>query len=247
MLARFSFGLFAAYLLGSGHLAGAGPITYAFTGALAQPFHGATDFSGTFTFNTATNAGNEGYFGSSVPGSSLQFYNSPTNSGLGSIGESGADVAIKVNIGGQEYEYQNTPQDPNRATFTANQYPELIGTNPNRYQYIDHINIEGAGASSNPGNSFSNGSFSISFQTNSDPIFANLTDGQVANLTAFPISTATYRGVETADNAGTLYIGDQSISSIEVVATPEPSSLAVFTLLVGVGSVCRCRSWLLKG
>jgi hypothetical protein len=117
MLARLASVLVLSVLLIAPRPAGALPITFDFAGTLSTPINGATTFTGSTTINgdpTITNP--NGFEGLSVNAMAA---------------ESGSDVSITVNVGGQVYTFANSPQNPStQATFNAFNILQGIG-NPN--------------------------------------------------------------------------------------------------------------------
>ena len=68
----------------------------------------------------------------------------------------------------------------------------------------------------------------MSFRGRPDTFFSNLSPGQVANLGNFDFATSD-QALTASDASGGLYYG--TITSIEMVTAPEPSTLIIFSIL----------------
>src|SRR5262249_46774541 len=166
----------------------ASPITYDFTGTLNTPMNGTSQFSGSFTFNADPTASDLGILGLNATGTVLAFTPGAPLLPASPIAEYGSNVSLTLNVAGQVMQYTNTPQNPTLARFTAGrvsttepmtpQSGQSGTTNsiPNVWNTYDQVMIQGMGTTRNPGNSFTNGSVTMTFQspTGTDPVYANL-------------------------------------------------------------------------
>ena len=235
-----------AVVLGGGLLGRANPITYQFSGTFDRPMNGTNQFSGSFTFNPDPTVSNIGQVlanqfvvskgsGSLSPNGVAQpsgYIFAPTTplqyTQMGPISEYGPDVSLTVAMGRQVLHDTNTPQNPFAATFLANltTQPLIRGQTP--IPPSDYIRISGVTGNYAPGNSESNNSFAIAFTSPTDLIFSHLPADQVVNLRNFDFTT-TFHGAGANDQSGGAYNG--TITSIELVSTPEPSTLLGFVTL----------------
>jgi hypothetical protein len=94
MLTRFLTVTAGLVALGVAQPTRANPVTYQFTGRLQNPYNGATQFSGSFTYNDSPPTGD-------LPPYVLQ-YGWP-------VSETGSDVSFNLSMGGQTYHFVNTP------------------------------------------------------------------------------------------------------------------------------------------
>ncbi len=89
----------------------------------------------------------------------------------------------------------------------------------------------------NPGDSYTNSSLTLQFTSTPSTIFSSLPPGEVANLRSFNFSGAS--GLAgAADSLGGSY--DGTITSIELVSTPEPSTLVIFAVF-GIAVILQRR------
>jgi hypothetical protein len=176
------------------------------------------DFTGTF--------GGQAVNGVSQFNGSFTINGDPTVSSSGSVNESGSDVSVTVNMGGQLFNFVNQQNPDVVATFIAGELPTWIA-NPTGLPQ-DQAFVYGATQSGNPIITFG-----MSFYS---PAAAD----QLANLRNFSFPTGT-SSVYVTDTSGTSYQwAEGSITSIDLVSTPEPSTLAVFAVL-GIAAMVHRR------
>ncbi len=193
MFNRLSLSVAALAVFGTQSTGLADPITYDFSGQFNQPFNGSTQISGSFTFNP-----------------------NPTLGGYSYVSETGSDVSITVNAGGQVYNFVNDPQNPfTSATVNADVVPAQYS--PPGESEVE-IAVLGAMES---GNLLA--SFGMTFYS---PGGLEL----LQNLRNFNYVLNTSSVSLQVTSQGTLEGGYGSVTSIELVSTPEPSTLALFAV-----------------
>lgn len=132
MFTRLSLAVAVSIVFLSQRPAGADPITYDFTGVFqGAGVSGSKQMSGSFTIDST-----------------------PTPSSYDTATENGSNVSITVNAGGQVYNFVNTSQNPNIATFTAFNWPTGSPPNPTNNSLIEYM-WQGSSPSVNPAVNFS--------------------------------------------------------------------------------------------
>jgi hypothetical protein len=213
MLNRLSFIIAVSIVLSSQQIVGASPLTYDFTGTLNQPVDGSTTFTGSFTINA-----NPTVWSSAT-------VNPPDFPVMSGVFESGSDVSLTVNLGGQMINYVNTPQFPGSARFSLTTWSDLMNMSPGLPGLAGPFVEFTVGGVANGGNFFS-------------MIFECPGGGeQLSNLrgVSFPLNTSYVTLYDSSSNqwaAG-------SITSIEAVSVPEPSALVVSAILGIAGMAYR--------
>jgi hypothetical protein len=218
----------------------ADPISFDFTGTLTQPMNGSNQFSGSFTINADPIAANIGFLGNNGYGILTFTPTEPQSdpSERRGIAEYSSDVSIRLNVGGNTINYVNKAQNPTLATFSAGSV-QLGNHVTSNTSFTDMVALWGNSTTENPGNSFTNNSFTLNFVATPDTIFSNLAPGHVSNLRAFNFS-ARVDSVGGATAAGVPWSG--TITSLVEVPAPEPSTLVVFAVLgAAVMGARRCR------
>ncbi len=204
MLARRAFA--CAFLIGLGPLpfVAASPITFDFTGILnpsvSLPINGTYQISGSFTINSNPPAGP-----TTIPGNGIE------------LTENGSNVSLTVNAGGQTFNFINTSQNPDIATFNAIVWPPGSPSNPTTGPF-NEIQVAG---SQQIGPKLT--SFSMSFYNpGATTFFANPgSSAYVPGSSTFNFTVSTNSVVDAG--------GSGVFSSINAV--PEPSTLIVFAVL----------------
>lgn len=209
MLARRSLALAVLIVVVSQKSAGASPITYDFTGTFLQNgmVNGSHQISGSFTINS----------------------NPPPSSGLSPAIESGSNVSITINAGGQVYSFANTPQNPSVATFTAYEWLPGSPPNPMSSQPLIEYAWSGSMPSVNPTLNF--------WMAFYDPGGIQSLNNAMNFNYNLVTSSFDFGGSLLGSGQG----GDGSITSITLVSAPEPSTFAAFTVL-GIAAIVH-RRW----
>jgi hypothetical protein len=180
-------------LLNCQRTVGASPITYDFAGTLKQPLNGTNQFTGSFTIN-----------------------GDPTPTQLVG-GESGSDVLLSVSMGGQVFNFINTPLNPSGAAYSAYEIPagqDVPMGVPEAVSTISGFQTMGS----------SSLSFVLTFYSPELP-------EQLTNLRtlSYPLDSSSV--YITDDSAGSNEVYTGVVTSIELVSAPQPNALAVFALL----------------
>jgi PEP-CTERM motif len=209
MLNRVALAVAVLVLISTPRIAVASPITYDFTGTLNQPVDGATTFNGSLTFN-ATPTGSE------VP---IAGY---------SVSETGSDVSLTVNVGGQVMNFSNSPQNPHISLMVS------ADVEPNQPLTTTEFSVYGGNDGGATG-SGTTGTFFLSFYD----VGLGAVPSNLANLPLPVQGEDTELTVGSSSSVGTL-------TSIEVASAPEPSTLAVFAGL-GLAALVRRRCGRLRG
>jgi hypothetical protein len=188
--------------------AGATPITFDFAGTLNAAINGTTQFTGSATINGDPTVSNWGTVSGEL-----------TNA---LVSESGGDVSITLNVGGQTVNFANNPQNPyTQATFQA--WSVLQGiANPTGEPMVESL-WYGAIQSGNP-----QATFAMSFYDFSANGVSTLSNLRNLNL---PLSTGSVFFTATPGGQA-----EGTITSIALVSTPEPSTLAIFAVL-GIAAI----------
>jgi hypothetical protein len=135
----------------------------------------------------------------------------------GGVAEDGTDVSLTVRVGGQVLNFINTPQNPNSVSFQAGVTP------PNDRDFMPSVATFLVGGM-NWGNTGNGPTSSFAMNIYSPPgvesLPANLADvSLVPNTSSVRISDSS--GGSSQDSGG-------GLTSIEIVSSPEPSTLVVF-------------------
>jgi len=176
------------------------------------------DFAGTF--------GGQSLNGISQFNGSFTINGDPTVGSSGSVAEGGSDVSLTVNMGGQVYNFVNQQNPVIVASFTAGESPAWIANPTGPPQ--DEAIVSGAIQS---GNSLV--AFGMSF-------YSPAAVDQLANLRNFSFPLGTSSVYVTDTSGGSYQEAEGTITSIELVSTPEPSTLAVFAVL-GIAAMVHRR------
>jgi hypothetical protein len=218
MLNRLHCALAASIILVTPSIVTANPITYDFSGTFDTPINGTDQFSGSFTIDVNPTA---------------TYYSSPAYPTVSpwSVSENGTDVSLTVTIGGQTTNYVNTPGSFNLASL-------WVGQNPSNYELDpsgDVIRVAGSPAYSDPG---INPGFGLVLNNPTDVIFSQMGPNNVVNLQNFDFSALNVGMASYTNESGVL--DDGTITSVEAVPAPEPSTLAVFAML-GIAAIVHRR------
>jgi hypothetical protein len=187
-------------------MVGADPITYDFTGMMYDLEVGSRDpyvgpVSGSFTFNT-----------------------NPTNmtgTPYPVVFETGGDVSVTLNVGGQVFHFVNPPQDPFSVDLSVF---HTVPTTPSSAIDFEIIGYTGGVDYPTPTNDRVN----ISLSPGSATLPANLADLPLtADLSAISFTSP------WGEASG-------SLTSLEPVNAPEPGTLAIFATL-GLATVLWCH------
>jgi hypothetical protein len=195
----------------------ASPITYEFSGTLAQPYKGSSLFSGSFSFESST-----------------------AGFGGGKLISGDVEASASLTIGGQTFQFQNITID----TSSNRNFQLPVGQPPNVWYQFNH-NSNGTGDSfdlhaNNPINVASVGLPAAAMTIHlADPTGTALlpSDLTLPSLDLNRFSVRQFGFSPTPDAPAML----GTITSLQAV--PEPSTLA-FVLLVGLGLVLKRKpSW----
>ncbi len=234
MIRPITIALAMTALLGAGATGQADPITYSFSGNFDQPLNGATQFSGSFTFNPNPGRSDIGAIvvSQSTPSEGVAqhtaygFWPDPSPGSTPTTSEFGNEISLTVNMGGQTFHYANTPQNEFSTTLMA-WFDRTYFTHGNLPPTDDMV-IMGVTNKFTPGWGDSNNSFQLIFRGPPDAFYSNLSPGQVANLGNLDLASSVV-GVTAVGSSGGYYFG--KITSIEEVPAPEPGMLLVFAFL----------------
>jgi PEP-CTERM motif len=209
MLNRLALVVAVWVLVDTHRMVAANPITYDFTGTFQQPFDGSTAFSGSLTFNATP----------TLQDATLQG---------GGVAETGSDVSLTLNAGGQVFNFNNSPQNPTSSGVSV--FPSSpLGTLPS-------VELSFGGRNSGAAGSGPAISFAVTMY---DYGVAALPYSNLASL-SFPAYTSSVQLQElTAGGAISGGVGG-ALTSFEAVSTPEPSTLVVFAGL-GLAALLRRR------
>jgi hypothetical protein len=193
----------------------ASPITYDFSGTLAQPYKGSSDFSGSFSFESST----AGFGGATL------------FSGY-------AGAAASLTIGGQTYQFQNITIDYNgngQTQHPAGQLPKVW------YQFNHNNNGTGDSFDLHANNGVNTGSVPLPAAAMTIHLADHTgTALRPSDLTlpSLDLNRFSVRqlGFSTSSDAPAM-LG--TITTLQVV--PEPSALA-FALLVGLGLILKRKA-----
>jgi hypothetical protein len=206
MLNRLSFIIAVSIVLSSQQIVGASPLTYDFTGTLNQPVDGSTTFTGSFTINA-----NPTVWSSAT-------VNPPDLPVMSGVFESGSDISLTVNLGGQMINYVNTPQFPGSARFSLTTWSDLMNMSPGLAGLKGPLLEFTVGGGANGGNI----TFGMIFESPGGV-------EQLSNLrgVSLPLNTSYVTVYDSSSQQGAA----GSITSIEAVSVPEPSALVVSAML----------------
>jgi len=172
------------------------------------------DFAG--TFNQPVNGSNQ-FSGSFTIDSNPTVPIALPSWDSGGVGENGSDVSLTVNMGGQTVNFVNTSQNPENATFQA----AVIGsgmTGASAPPVSVDFTLQGYLGTNNP----------IGLSLNFSHPGTDLQLADIGNLNS-PSFTASV--VATNPPGAPSQSVNGSLTSIEQVPAPEPSTLAVFAVM----------------
>jgi hypothetical protein len=215
MLSRLALVFAVLVLVETPLMVAANPITYDFSGTFSQPFDGSTAFSGSATFNATPTPQDATWDGAGW-------------------NETGSDVSLTLNAGGQVFNFGNSPQDTFVGARVSVGPSSPLGTLPSLA-----LSLFGYAGASGIGTSTTFGVTMYSYGIGTVP-------PNLASL-SFPVYTSTVVLQELSE--GTISGGaGGALTSFEMVSTPEPSTLVIFASL-GVAALVhhRCRGSLGRG
>ena len=198
----------------------ASPITFDFTGTLDQPINGTKDVSGSFTINGDPTV---------PPGTTL-----PDGTGskpLNLLDESGSDVSITVKVGGLSLKFSNNPSGDFSAAQAGVSYA------PSNQGPQVSLNLFGTGDYGGPGGVTREFTTSLSIP---------LADASLTNLRAFgttPSVPGDSRFSYQQWNVGEsnqAAVSNGTITSVQLVSTPEPGSIVIFSA-IAIAAVMQAR------
>ncbi len=146
----------------------------------------------------------------------------PTLASPSSLGviESGRDVSLTLNVGGQVFSFLNQQNPvPGTALFVVQAAPVPVGE-----PGVGPLQLE-AGVTGTVGN----GNSSVDFGLTS---YSPAADDDLANLRTLNFSLGSTSAYFTDISGETSFESGATITSIQLVSAPEPSTLVVFCVLV---------------
>ncbi len=203
MLPRFRSLIAFSMVMLAPMAAQAAPITYNFAGQLAQPVNGASQFSGSFTVDSNPNF---------IPIPVV-----PTGTTVGpaspsSLTETSSDVSMTLHLGGQTYDFSNTPGQSGAALYV------VLSTQGSSGSPSDDISVNGALFNGSAGGS---PSFSINFHQPG----TSFSTADLGKLSTSSFTTGVYF---SSMSGGQTQASNGALTSIEPVSAPERGSLAIF-------------------
>ena len=199
--------LAAAILLAAPRMVAANPITYDFSGTFSQPFDGSTAFSGSATFNATPTPQDATWDGAGW-------------------NETGSDVSLTLNAGGQVFNFGNSPQDTFVGARVSVGPSSPLGTLPSlELSLFGYAGASGIGTST-------------TFEVTMYSYGIGTVPPNLASL-SFPVYTSTVVLQELSEGTISGGVGG-ALTSFEMVSTPERSTLVIFASL-GIAALVHQR------